>query len=73
MGDLLDWGCLASPLLLQPPPTPRRLISGMHSSISAHIVGDYLLDQATDSWGRNLEMFRQRLGNPGVRDRVENL
>lgn len=50
-----------------------KLISGMHSSITAHIVGDYLIDEATGTWGPNLEMFEWRLGNPGVKDRVENL
>lgn len=50
-----------------------KLISGMHSSISAHIVGDYLIDEATQTWGPNLEMFKWRLGNPDVKDRVENL
>lgn len=47
----------------------RRLISGMHSSITAHIVGDYLLDEATNTWGPNMEMFKARLGNPWVRNR----
>ncbi|PRW61602.1 endoplasmic reticulum oxidoreductin 1 [Chlorella sorokiniana] len=50
-----------------------RLISGMHSSITAHICGDYLIDEATQTWGPNLEMFKWRLGNPAVKDRVENL
>lgn len=50
-----------------------KLISGMHSSITAHIVGDYLIDEATQTWGPNLEMFKWRLGNPAVSDRVENL
>ena len=50
-----------------------RLISGLHSSISAHIVSDYLLDEATHTWGPNLPMFQARLGNPDVKDRVENL
>ena len=58
-------------------PTERRvfyrLISGMHSSITAHVVGDYLLDEATQTWGPNLELFKWRLGNPKVKDRVENL
>lgn len=63
------------------PPTPflsflfssclplRRLISGMHSSITAHVVNDYLIDEATQTWGPNLEMFKWRLGNPAVKDR----
>lgn len=50
-----------------------RLISGVHSSITAHIAADFLLDEATNTWGPNLELFRQRLGNPWVKDRVENL
>ena len=41
----------------------------MHSSITAHIVGDYLIDEATLTWGPNLEMFKWRLGNPEVKDR----
>ena len=41
----------------------------MHSSITAHIVGDYLIDEATLTWGPNLEMFKWRLGNPEVQDR----
>ncbi len=35
-----------------PPLCPTcRLISGMHSSITAHICGDYLIDEATQTWG----------------------
>ena len=45
----------------------------MHSSISAHIAADYLLNASTGAWGRNLALFEQRLGNPDVRERVENL
>lgn len=58
------------------PPEQRvfyRLISGMHSSITAHVVNDYLIDEATQTWGPNLEMFKWRLGIPEVKDRVENL
>lgn len=50
-----------------------RIISGIHSSISAHIVKDYLIDEATGTWGPNLAMFQARLGNPDVKSRVENL
>ena len=46
---------------------------GMHASISAHIAKDYLLDEAANEWGPNLALFRARLGNEGVRERVENL
>ena len=45
----------------------------MHASISAHIAGEYLLDERAGRWGPNLELFRARLGNEGVRERVENL
>ena len=37
----------------------------MHSSISAHIAKEYLLDEARDVWGPNLALFRDRLGNTG--------
>lgn len=50
-----------------------RLISGVHASISAHIANDYLLDPAGPVWGPNLALFEERLGNPSVKDRVENL
>lgn len=58
------------------PPERRafyKLISGVHASISAHVAGDFLLDEATQTWGPNLEMFVARLGNPGVKAHVENL
>ncbi|KAK3004512.1 hypothetical protein RJ639_017962 [Escallonia herrerae] len=48
-----------------------KLISGLHSSISAHIAADYLLDEATNSWGQNLTLMYDRvLKYP---DRVGNL
>ena len=40
--------------------------AGMHSSISAHIAKEYLLDEARDVWGPNLALFRDRLGNEGA-------
>ncbi|XP_030525360.1 endoplasmic reticulum oxidoreductin-1-like isoform X1 [Rhodamnia argentea] len=48
-----------------------KLISGLHSSISIHIAADYLLDEAANMWGKNLEMMYDRV----VRypDRVGNL
>ena len=58
------------------PPERRvfyKLISGMHSSITAHIAADYLIDAEKGIWGPNLELFKWRLGNPGVRAHVENL
>lgn len=50
-----------------------RLISGLHSSISAHIAREYLLDEEQGIWGPNLEVFESRLGNPTHKARVENL
>ena len=47
--------------------------AGMHSSISAHIAKEYLLDERAGRWGPNLALFQERLGNEGVRERVENL
>ena len=38
-----------------------RIISGIHSSISAHIVKDYLIDEATGTWGPNMAMFQVRI------------
>jgi ERO1-like protein alpha len=45
----------------------------MHSSISAHIAKEYLLDEKSNTWGPNLALFQERLGNEAVRERVENL
>ena len=42
--------------------------AGMHSSISAHIAQEYLLDEARDVWGPNIALFRDRLGNTGAND-----
>ncbi|KAF5472522.1 hypothetical protein F2P56_009236 [Juglans regia] len=48
-----------------------KLISGLHSSISIHIAGDYLLDEARNLWGQNLSLMYDRvLQYP---DRVRNL
>ncbi|GMP53286.1 hypothetical protein CsSME_00018786 [Camellia sinensis var. sinensis] len=48
-----------------------KLISGLHSSISIHIAADYLLDESTNLWGKNLELMHDRvLRYP---DRVRNL
>ncbi|GAV75022.1 ERO1 domain-containing protein [Cephalotus follicularis] len=48
-----------------------KLISGLHSSISTHIAADYLLDEATNSWGPNLTLMHDRLLR--YPDRVRNL
>ena len=50
-----------------------KLISGMHSSITTHIAGDYLIDPEKGIWGPNLNMFKWRMGNPNARPYVENL
>ncbi|KAG2497377.1 hypothetical protein HYH03_004535 [Edaphochlamys debaryana] len=50
-----------------------RLISGMHTSISAHISANYLLDEDKGLWGHNLTDFKMRIGTPELRYRVENL
>lgn len=48
-----------------------KLISGLHSSISVHIAAEYLLDEAKNLWGRNVELMYDRvLRYP---DRVKNL
>ncbi|XP_010932625.1 endoplasmic reticulum oxidoreductin-1 isoform X1 [Elaeis guineensis] len=48
-----------------------KLISGLHSSISVHIASDYLLDEASNLWGQNLDVLYERvLKHP---DRVSNL
>ena len=45
----------------------------MHSSITSHIVNEYLLDEAAGVWGPNLPAFQDRLGNEAVKERIENL
>uniref|UniRef100_A0A1D1ZRV9 Endoplasmic oxidoreductin-1 n=2 Tax=Auxenochlorella protothecoides TaxID=3075 RepID=A0A1D1ZRV9_AUXPR len=53
-----------------------RLISGLHASISAHLVAESPLRDDTGevyAWGPDLAEFRRRLGSPELRDRVENL
>ena len=51
-----------------------RLISGMHASISAHLVGDWLLDEARGEWGPNMPEFRRRfVDDPEAGERVANL
>lgn len=49
----------------------QRLVSGVHSSISAHLSYDHL--QPDGGWGPDLAEFRRRLGSPELRGRVENL
>ncbi|KAG0576259.1 hypothetical protein KC19_5G067400 [Ceratodon purpureus] len=48
-----------------------RLISGLHTSISTHIAAEYLMDEATNLWGRNTSLMHDRvLQHP---ERVQNL
>lgn len=47
-----------------------RIISGMHSSISAHICSEHL-NQTTGEWGPNLQCYKDRLH--GHNDRIGNL
>ena len=48
----------------------HRIISGMHTSITTHICGDYL-NKTTGVWGPNLECYRERLAP--FTERVSNL
>ena len=48
----------------------HRIISGMHTSISAHICADYL-NKTTGKWGPNLECYRERLAP--YKERISNL
>jgi ERO1-like protein beta len=47
-----------------------KLISGLHTSISMHICGDWL-DRKSGHWIRNVTCYEQRIGN--FPDRIENL
>ncbi|KAE8655343.1 Endoplasmic reticulum oxidoreductin-1 [Hibiscus syriacus] len=38
-----------------------KLISGLHSSITIHIASDYLLDEAKNLWGHNLDLLYNRV------------
>lgn len=49
----MQWTFIHRPLPAAP--SPCSLISGMHSSITAHICGDYLIDEATQTWGAFLD------------------
>jgi hypothetical protein len=45
----------------------------MHTSITIHLVNEWLLDEGNGVWGPNLEEFERRLGGPEHKDRVQNL
>ena len=62
--------------------TLYRVMSGVHSSISAHIAADYLLEKGDGgrsdaaveaTWGPNLALFAERLSLPEHAERVDNL
>jgi len=39
-----------------------RIVSGVHTSISAHVAHEYLLDEEKGVWGPHLGLFRASLG-----------
>ncbi|RKF81220.1 Endoplasmic reticulum oxidoreductin-1 [Golovinomyces cichoracearum] len=47
-----------------------RIVSGMHTSISAHICYDYL-DQKSGRWSPNIRCYKERIHNQ--HDRISNL
>ncbi|TQS39377.1 hypothetical protein Golomagni_00094 [Golovinomyces magnicellulatus] len=47
-----------------------RIVSGMHTSISAHICYDYL-DQKSGRWSPNIQCYKERIHNH--HDRISNL
>ena len=47
-----------------------RLISGLHASITAHLVGEYYFEE-TGEWGPNYEMWKARFGSHP--EHLENL
>eukprot|EP00898_Chlorokybus_atmophyticus_P005506 jgi/Chlat1/5957/Chrsp4S06292 len=49
----------------------HKLISGMHTSISIHIAGEYLLDEDKGLWGPHLQLYWDRVGQ--FTERQENL
>lgn len=50
-----------------------RIISGVHASISMHLIREYLLDEGANSWGPNLALFAERMADPDKCDHVRNL
>ena len=50
-----------------------RIMSGVHASITAHIAGDYLMNEVTREWGPNLELYGARLGGAKNAWRRSNL
>lgn len=48
----------------------HRIVSGMHTSVTTHICGDYL-NQKTGTWGPNLTCYKTRLANHP--ERISNL
>eukprot|EP00892_Ulva_mutabilis_P007243 jgi/Ulvmu1/4891/UM020_0177.1 len=50
-----------------------RIISGVHASISMHLIREYLLDESANVWGPNFALFSERMADPGNCDHVRNL
>lgn len=50
-----------------------RIISGVHTSISMHLIRDYLLDESANMWGPNPALFVKRMADPDKCDHVRNL
>lgn len=50
-----------------------RIISGVHASISMHLIHEYLLDENQNMWGPNPKLFEERMANPEKCDHVRNL
>ena len=50
-----------------------RIMSGVHASITSHIAGDYLMNEASREWGPNLALYAARLGGPAHAWRRSNL
>ncbi|KAJ9520475.1 hypothetical protein QJQ45_000233 [Haematococcus lacustris] len=71
--SIYSQSCLAGPLDCAEKRVFYRLVSGMHTSISAHIAMHYLQDEEAGVWGPSLEQFRLRLGSQEARPRVQNL
>lgn len=45
----------------------------MHTSITAHICAEYLLDEHKQEWGPNYALFVERLGTTEAKEYLQNL
>lgn len=48
-----------------------KLIAGLHTSITAHLAYEYLIDPVQMTWGPNLTLFKERISD--YPDRIKNL